>query len=59
MTNEKRIRKEISTTEKLAKYLVIYNDYWGYFYTSDGSKFFIEEDAINYEINWLKSKSNK
>lgn len=58
MTNEKRIRKEISTTEKLAKYLVAYNDYWGYFYTSDGSKFNIKEDAINYEINWLKSESH-
>jgi hypothetical protein len=58
MTNEQRIRKEISTTEKLAKYLVVYNDYWGYFYTSDGSSFLLKEEAIDYEISWLKSKSN-
>ena len=59
MTNEQRIREEISTTEKLAKYLIIYNDYWGMFYASDGSSFCNIEEAIDYEVEWLRRKSNK
>ena len=57
MTNEERIKKEIITTENLAKYLVVYNDDWGMYYTSDGSGFYWWKDAIDYEIEWLKSES--
>lgn len=59
MTNEQRIREEISTTEKLAKYLIIYNDYWGMFYASDGNSFYNIEEAIDYEVEWLRSESNQ
>ena len=58
MTNEKRIRKYISTTEKLAEYLVNYNDYYGEYYTSDGSSFYIKKEAIKHEIEWLQSESD-
>jgi len=56
MTNEERVRKEILTTKALARYLVVYNDDWGMYYTSDGNGFYWKEDAINYEIKWLKSE---
>lgn len=48
MTNEQRIRETISTTEKLADYLITYNDYNGKYYTSDGTHFYVEEEAIEY-----------
>lgn len=57
MTNEERVREEILTTEALARYLVAYNDDWGMYYTSDGNGFYFEIDAINHEIEWLKSES--
>ena len=58
MTNEERVRKEILTTEALAEYLVVYNDDWGMYYTSDGDGFYWKKDAIDHEIEWLKSESN-
>ena len=60
MTNEERIRENISTTEKLAEYLVIYNDYYGEYYTSDYSIFEPNEreKAIKHEIEWLRSESD-
>lgn len=59
MTNEERIRNNISTTEKLAEYLIIYNDYYGEYYTSDNYVFEPREreKAIKHEIEWLKSES--
>lgn len=57
MTNEERIKNEILTTEVLARYLVVYNDDEGMHYTSDGNGFYWREDAINHEIEWLKSES--
>lgn len=58
MTNEQRIRNNISTTEKLAEYLITYNDYNGKYYTSDSTSFYVEEEAIEYEIEWLQSESD-
>ena len=58
MTNEERIKKEIIKTEVLADYLVVYNDDWGMYYTSDGSSYCWKEDAIKHEIEWLKSESD-
>lgn len=58
MTNEERIKKEMLTTEVLARYLVSYNDDWGAYYTSDGTSFYHRSEAINYEIKWLQSESN-
>ena len=58
MTNEERIKKEIVTTEALARYLVDYSDNYGMFYTSDGNAFAWYEDAINHEIEWLRSESD-
>jgi hypothetical protein len=59
MTNEQRIRNNISTTEKLAEYLIVYNDYNGKYYTSDGTAFYVEKEAIEYEVEWLQSESDK
>ena len=58
MTNEQRIKNEISTTEKLAEYLIVYNDYDGKYYTSDGTAFYVKEEAIEYEVEWLQSESD-
>lgn len=58
MTNEERIRKEILTIEALAEYLVVYNDDWGMYYTSDGNGFYWKQDAIDHEIEWLRSESD-
>lgn len=58
MTNEQRIRNEISTTEKLADYLIVFNDENGKYYTSDGTPFHVEKEAIEYEIEWLQSESD-
>lgn len=59
MTNEQRIREKISTIEGLADYLVIYNDYYGEFYTSDGESFDRKDEAVKHEIEWLKEKYNR
>lgn len=59
MTNEERIREEIVTTEKLANYLIVYNDYYGMFYASDGSSFYDIKEAIDYEIDWLQTESSQ
>lgn len=58
MTNERRIRRNISTTEKLADYLINYNDCNGKYYTSDGTAFYIKKEAIEYEVEWLQSESD-
>ena len=58
MTNEERIKQEIVTTEALARYLVIYNDDYGMYYTSDGNSYYWKEDAIKHEIEWLQSESD-
>lgn len=58
MTNEQKIRSELSTTEGLAEYLVIYNDYYGYFYTSDGTACDTKYEAIRHEVDWLCSESD-
>ena len=57
MTNEKRIRKYISTTKGLAEYNISYNDYYSEYYTSDGTGFYIKKEAIGYEIEWLQKES--
>ena len=57
MTNKERILKEMFSTEVMARYLVVYNDDWGQFCTSDGNGFYYKEDAINHEIQWLLSES--
>lgn len=57
MTNEQRIKEEIFTTEALARYLVDYNESDGMHYTSDGNAFYWGKDAIDHEIEWLKSES--
>lgn len=57
MTNEQRIRNIISTTEKLAEYLLAYNEHDGKYYASDGTAFYLEEEAIEYEVEWLQSES--
>lgn len=59
MTNEQRIREKISTIEGLADYLVIYNDSYGEFYTSDCESYDRKEDAIKHEIEWLKEEWNR
>lgn len=59
MTNEERIREEIVTTEKLANYLIVYNDYYGMIYASDGSSFYDIKEAIDYEIDWLQTESSQ
>ena len=46
MTNEERIKKEMLTTEVLARYLVSYNDDWGAYYTNDGTSFYHRSEAI-------------
>ena len=50
MTNEQRIRENISTIEGLANYLVTYDDYYGEFSTSDCERFDRKEEAIKHEI---------
>jgi hypothetical protein len=57
MTNEERVRQEIISTQALAEYLIVYNDDWGMYYTSDGNGFYWRDDAIRYEIKWLQSES--
>ena len=54
MTNEQRIREKISTIEGLADYLVIYDDYYGEFRTSDCESFDRKDEAVKHEIEWLK-----
>lgn len=56
MTNEQKIREKISTTEALAECLVVYNDGDGRYYVSDGEYFYDIDEAIAYEIKWLKSE---
>ena len=58
MTNEQRIRDKISTIEGLADYLVIYDDYYGEFSTSDYERFDRKDEAVKHEIEWLKEKYN-
>lgn len=58
MTNEQKIREEISTTERLAEYLITYNDGDGRYYVSDGEYFYDINEAIKYEIEWLKREVN-
>lgn len=57
MTNEERIKKEIFTTEYLAEQLIVHNVQEDMFITSDGNGFYWKEDAIKYEIEWLRSES--
>lgn len=57
MTNEERIKKEIFTTEYLAEHFVVYNEHENMFVASDGNRFYWKEDAIKYEIEWLRSES--
>lgn len=59
MTNEQKIREEISTTEGLAEYLIVYSDEYGCYYANDGSRYYIYEDALNYEIDWLRQEYEK
>lgn len=56
MTNEQRIRMQISTIEGLADYLVAYNDSYGEFYTSDCGSFEKKSEAVKHEIEWLKKE---
>ena len=58
MTNEQKIREKISTTVTLAESLVIYNDGDGRYYVSNGEYFYDRDEAITYEIKWLKSEYN-
>ena len=58
MTNEQRIRENISTIEGLADYLVIYDDYYGEFRTSDCESFDRKDEAVKHEIEWMKEKYN-
>lgn len=56
ITNELKIRKKISTTEALAEFLIVYNDVNDRYYVSDGTYFYDRNEAINYEIKWLRNK---
>lgn len=56
MTNEQKIRENISTINGLAKYLITYNDSYGEYFTSDSESFDKKEDAIKHEIHWLKEE---
>lgn len=58
MTNEQKIREQISTIEGLANYLVTYNDSYEEFYTSDCESYDRKEDAVKHEIKWLKEECN-
>lgn len=58
MTNEQRIRLQLSTIEGLADYLVICNDDYSKFYTSDSKTFEYKSDTVRHEIAWLKEKYN-
>lgn len=58
MTNEQRIREEISTTIRLANYLVTFNEACGMFYSSDGKSFPYRADAITHEFKWLLTESD-
>ena len=58
LTYEQRIGKKISTIEGLADYLVIYDDYYGEFRTSDCESFDRKDKAVKHEIEWLKEKYN-
>ena len=58
MTNEQRIREEISTIEGLADYLVVYDDYYGEFRTSDCESFDRKDEAVKHEREWLKENDN-
>lgn len=57
MTNEQRIRNQISTAKGLAEYLVVYNDGDGMHYTSDCECFDDRKQAIEHEIDYLRSES--
>ena len=57
MTNEERIKEKMFTTESLAEQLVVYDKHENMFRTSDGNGFYWKEDAIKYEIEWLRSES--
>ena len=59
MTNEQRIRDEISTIEGLADYLVIYDDYYGKFSTSECERCDKKDKNDKNEIEWLKEKKKK
>ena len=58
MTNEQRIREKLSTIEALADYLVVYDDYYDEFRTSDCESFDRKDEAVKHEIEWLKEKYN-
>lgn len=58
MTNEQKIREQVSTIEGLANYLVTYNDSYGEFYTSDCESFDRKDEAVKHEIEWLKEEYN-
>ena len=58
MTNEQRIREKISTIEGLANYLVMYDNYYCEFCTSDYETFDRKDEAVKHEIEWLKEKYN-
>lgn len=59
MTNEQKIRNELSTIEGLADYLVRYDDYYGGYRTSDCKIFEEKYNAIKHEIEWLKKELNE
>ncbi len=56
MTNEQKIREKIKTIEKLADFLIYYNDDNGKYFTSDSESFDKKEDAIAHEVKWLESE---
>ena len=58
MTNEQRIREKISTIEGLADYLVIYDDYYREYRTSDSEAFTSKKEAVTHEVEWLKEECN-
>lgn len=56
VTNEQKIREKIKTIEKLADFLIYYNDDNGKYFTSDSESFDEKEDAIAHEVKWLESE---
>ena len=55
MTNEQKIKDSI-TTRALAESLITYNKQEDLYYTSDSNGFYFKQDAIEHEIDWLKSE---
>ena len=54
MTNYERIKA--MSIEELAHILIEYRDDWGDYWTSDGERYFEEEDAVQGQIEWLESE---